>query len=396
MARLIPIMLNEKRYSVIRITEQFAPNRYGGAVNHIIELSEKINPYLGNQLIIAPSGKDSSKFDASFSIPVYRVKKPQLRLGVSLSLLNNIIFSRRVVKIIKKNPFGDFDIIHAHGILLGLFVNIFLKLYRVDKPLVLMVHGRYPHRVRWLSLSYYLEKPLIRTFPPHHVLILNDGTEIGEIVNVLRDRDIPYDIVLHGIDTTFFCSDPPEVNDDTFIILFPHRPISVKRPDLAIEAFEQFVLKNPGRKSKLIFFGLDPSDGFFNLIKNTEVSNRIQLEPVQNKDGMKKFYNSCSVVIGTSIESNMGRAILEAMSCEKTVIVFKNEEICNLITNCKNGLLIQPGVTKYFSEALDYCAQNPNFLKKIGKEARDTIIKSRSWDKRIAQELAAYHSALKR
>ena len=257
-----------------------------------------------------------------------------------------------------------------------------------------MIHGRYPHRVRPFSISYYLEKPLLRYFSPDYVLILNDGTEIYGVVELLNRIGIPNEIVLHGIDTTFFSNETQETENDEFSVLFPHRLVEVKRPDLAIEVFEKYLLKKPKKHSKLLFLGLCQSDELYGQISSSIASSKIEIMPAQDKAGMKRLYNHSSVVIGTSLESNMGRAILEAMSCEKTVIVFDNAEISNLIINKDNGFIVPSGDLTGFSEIIGYCSENPHMIKEIGQKARDTIIHSRSWENRITQELKAYKSIL--
>jgi len=63
-----------QRISVIRVVFEFYPIK-GGSVTHILELSKHVDPYIESQVIIAPDfGKECKDFDASYPIPIIRVK----------------------------------------------------------------------------------------------------------------------------------------------------------------------------------------------------------------------------------------------------------------------------------------------------------------------------------
>ena len=59
-----------------------------------------------------------------------------------------------------------------------------------------------------------------------------------------------------------------------------------------------------------------------------------------------------------------------------------------------NGILVEPGNIREFAEYIKLLYENQTFRSEIGKNARQTIIKERSWDARINTELQVYKNLL--
>jgi len=66
----------KKTISLVRVVIDFYPKK-GGSITHTMELAKKINPHLGNQIIIAPDfGEVCKEFDERFGVPIMRVEFP--------------------------------------------------------------------------------------------------------------------------------------------------------------------------------------------------------------------------------------------------------------------------------------------------------------------------------
>lgn len=379
-----------EKISLIRIVYEFYPLK-GGSITHICELSEKINPYLEKQVVLAPFFNENVLDNFPFS--VIRIRSNKIKNILNFNPLKIMLYSINVTKEISKlSKLDCFDVIHAHGVLLGSFTRLFMILFRVKIPLITMIHGWYSRRARSFGVTYFFEKKLLCLFPPSYVILLDDGTEIKEIEQVLQKNNTPYKIVYHGIDTNFYGPSNFLKGNDIFYILFPHRPISVKRPDLAIEIFNKF-FENLGQKDvKLIFLAAQGSYNLKKIVSDYSLENFVEFVEEQDKDGVKQYLDICDVVIGTSLESNTGRAIQEAMACGKSIIVFNNGGISNLIENGEDGILIEPGNLDEFARALLLLYQNPELRIKLGKKACNKISEKRTWDTRIKEELSIYNN----
>ena len=98
----------------------------------------------------------------------------------------------------------------------------------------------------------------------------------------------------------------------------------------------------------------------------------------KNTDELVNHYNKALIFLNTSINSPIPTTLLEAMSCGCCVITTKNEMISKVIKNGENGFISNDPeeLNNYINKALkDY-----DLCRKIGKNARDTIIKEFSID----------------
>lgn len=380
----------ENEHCVLRIVNEFAPD-IGGSITHIIELSQKINPYLKNQTLFAPYIKGCESFDQTFNIPIVRSKCKKTNI-VGSPIIDNMFYSlcskKEIIEIIEKNKI---NIVHFHSPILALYLSPIIKKYDKDIKIIVMVHGWYSQKSRKYGLSYRLLKKMINHSQSDRYIILNDGTQIRELQLLLDKKEIPWNIVYHGIDTDTFRPNKDYIKSNSFKILYPHRPISVKRPDLAIEIFQRFLQKVPNSNASLVFLGADDSEELIDIAKRKNLDNKIQFREKLYRGKLLDCINSSSVVIGTSLNSNNGRAIQEAMACEKPVVVFDNNgNMSNLIQNMENGMMVNNGNIDEFTNCLIKLYKNTRLRKEIGYHARKTIIENRSWYQRINTELEIY------
>jgi glycosyltransferase involved in cell wall biosynthesis len=379
-------------FSVLRVVREFAPMT-GGSITHILELSRVIDPYLKNQVIVAPHISGCEDFDKNFPIPIIRVKAPAI-CNVGCPVVADFFYSLYARKVIAQTveEYG-INIIHFHSAILASYLVPQLRLRNQTLRHVVMVHGWPGKKFRDYGVSYEIGKILIRFSSPDRYLILNDGSQIFDLQNVVDKGNIPWDVVYHGIDTSLFrpnnTSDPKQ-----FTILFPHRPESIKRPDIALNIFQKFSSRVEDPTVCLTYLAADHADGLKRLAAKEGLGSSVHFMSALAGESMINCINHSSVVIGTSLNSNTGRAIQEAMACAKPVVVFNNGGISNLITHMENGILVEPGDTDGFAKALELLYHNPKLRDELGRKARETIIEKRSWDKRIKKELSVYEQVM--
>jgi len=384
--------------SIVRIVLYFYPFA-GGYSTHVRELSEKINPYLKSQIIIAPDvGSISKEFDRTYPIPIIRVKSPYIkkRFGIPVAPLNNLLYMVNVYKVLKKieRP----DIIHAHGIGPVAFGSIIGRLMEI--PVVGMLHGS---TEAYSRISGLFESLLAVLFKPDHALILDDGSPAPQKFSRLwRDRT---SIVYHGIDTQFFkpCSQNNNLRQrlgfkqSDFLILSTSSLIAVKKLDLAIEALARLLkISTSSEKSAYLIFAGDGrlKDSLIKLAKSKSIIEHVKFVGTLSPDEIVEYLSIADVVVGTSLYSNMNRSIQEAMSAEVAIVAFNSGRLDRLIDNGYDGLLAKPGDISDFTDKLKMLYENPELRRTIGKNARKTIISTRSWNSRIEHELSIYNQLI--
>lgn len=390
------------KYSIIRVVFEFPPI-VGGSVTHIVELARKINPFLQKQIIIAPDfGDECKELDEKIDLTVIRLPyREYLAIGSLLASPPVLFFyANDCVNTIQGllNQGNRIDIIHVHGALLGVLLSLFMKLKNINIPVVIMQHGVYLHRSIGEIIYNALPLFLMNFAEPNHIILLDDGTDINEYLSKLKRKRIDCTIVYHGIDVESISSIVSKhvANDNcnNFRIISTSRLVPVKRIDLAILAFNKFI-NAFGENKKDINLILVGSGGKYEKELKGLV-NEVGLSSFVNFLGGKEYnevittVNISDIAIGTSLESNMNRAIQEAMACQKPVVVFDSGGTNRLIKNMENGVLVKPGDIDDFANKLKLLYESPELRHRIGKNARDTIIKERSWDSRIKKELKIY------
>mgnify|MGYP000971721995 CR=1 FL=1 len=394
-------------YSIIRIVFEFPPC-IGGSISHILELSKTINSHLTSQVILAPNYPGGKDFDVSFSIPIIRINysrvlwfltKKNVLFSYSILLFfyaNSVV--KEIQNLIKSNNNNNI-VIHVHGWFLGIFVVFALKIRHILLPVVVMQHGGYKDVTNKFKK---INKLLVDLYRPNSYLLLNDGTEMSDFITILDDKQIPYRVVYHGIDTVYFKPSMKKSNNNIFTILFPHRLVPFKRPDLALKIYKVFLDKlSIQNKTKLIITTIDNKSGanidkeLVAFILNNNLTDEVEIVSGVNYFNVRELINKSDVVIGTSIISNMNRSITEAMACEKAVIVFGSGETSELIINGENGLVVESGNINEFVDALIQLYKNRELRNDLGKRARITVINKRSWQSRINVELDVYKAVIK-
>jgi len=383
--------------SIIRVVFEFPPI-VGGSVTHIVELSRKMNPHLEKQIIIAPNFPGGEIFDEMFEIQVIRLPYIKLLSFKDFLLPSPILFfyAKTVIKHVAKEieKGTRVDLIHVHGSMLGCFIKMYLKIYRINVPLIIMQHGYGRDGDLGAVLSAKITRNLLALFPPDYMLLLDDGSKIEVTEKAIRKVGIKYHIVYHGIDNHFFTPKNNEKHKD-FVILYPHRVSIEKRPDLAIKIFSKFLGTINQPNIKLIILGAKDNRELIGYAKKKKIDPYIEFAAKTDVNGVRRYLNSCDVVIGTSLESNMNRAIQEAMACEKVVIVFDSGETGKLVKHMQNGILVPAGNTHRFADGLIEVYKNPSLRSQLGVSARESIVSYRNWDIRVRSEFKAYHDMVK-
>ena len=389
----------KKDVSVVRVIFEFYPLK-GGSITHVIELSKKTNPYLENQMIIAPDfGDKCREFDEKFEVPIIRVKYYPIkkRLGIPVAPLVSLLYMINVYfKLKELRKIYKFDIIHTHGISPVAFGAIIGKLLNI--PVAGMLHGT---NEAYSNISGFYETVMAKLFKPDYALVLDDGSMAPEkFKKIWGDR---VTIVDHGIDVNIF--KPREkkrdllkklgLKESDFIILSTSSLIPVKNVDLAIKSFEIFLKKTKKNNAYLIIAGEGHlKDQLVKLAKDYTLEKNMKIVGEIPIDIILEYLSISDVVVATSLYSNMNRSTQEAMACKKPVVVFNSGGTSKLIRHMENGLLVKPGDIADFAEKLNVLYEKPDLREKLGKNARETIITERGWETRIKKELEVYEKVL--
>jgi glycosyltransferase involved in cell wall biosynthesis len=403
-------MQNEKKLTVCRLIFEFLPH-IGGSVVHTVELAEHIDPYLKKQFIIVPKADvDTTELDRSFPFEVIRVNyfkfgwlhRVKSKYCGWLPLAPLVVFSYgffALPHILRLNHRHGIDLIHVHGISNLPVAKIAGGILR--KPVVLMADGT---QESYSKLAGKYESMIVKLFKPKHALVVdNGGPSLPKFQNLLRDKSKITPVYIN-IDTVRVC--PRRKNPDLieklglagkFIFISIHNLEPIQGVEHSISGFKKLLDEYDLKDAVLLIVG----DGLIRyqleeMTKDLGISSRVVFSGAIDNSFVPEYYSLADVVLATSTKINMNTSTVEAMACGKSVIAFDcgntNDQ---LIQDKERGILIEPGDIDDLAKAMFLLYKDPELRQKMGENAREFIVRERSWDKRIVIELMVYQSLFK-
>jgi glycosyltransferase involved in cell wall biosynthesis len=392
--------------SVIRIAYDLPPLP-GGSSRHAAELSERICRRVNRQIIIAPHYEyltDESDLHKSGSVMRVRCAtwvdsafRPRL-VGRLIVMTLFSIHAARKARHYAENPNESF-VLHVHGVLLAGMIVFLCKMTGIHLPMVATQHTANPRRIGGLDLVLHMVGLVICRMRKNFILcVLDDGSGLNDYQRVLRNLGMNWRPIHNAIDTESFKPALTRNPARGFKVLSNSRLHPYKRIDLAILAFVKFLDGTQDKAATLTICGSGNKERDLRKMVSRypdDMRARIQFIGQQETRQLVSIMQQSDVVVGTSLVSNLSRAILEAMACEKPVIVFDCGEISKLIDNMNDGIVVKDGDLDGFADRLRLLQSDSELRDAIGKNARLRIIREYSWDNRIESELDVYKSLIR-
>ncbi|MEI6286661.1 MAG: glycosyltransferase family 4 protein [Bacillota bacterium] len=165
-----------------------------------------------------------------------------------------------------------------------------------------------------------------------------------------------------------------DIDKDIFLIGFVGRISADKGVRFLIEALPKLVTK----KYHVLLVGSREHD-YECILK--EIINKLQIEKKVTFFGqttrIPEVMNAIDVLVQPStIMESFGQVSCEAMVCGKAVIATNNGALGEIVSNGKNGFLINPESSDEVATALNTLIGDRKLLLAIGKAAKTTIIDS--------------------
>jgi len=168
----------------------------------------------------------------------------------------------------------------------------------------------------------------------------------------------------------------------TFLLL--GRLVEVKAVDYALYAFSGLSPEDQ-QKSRIIIAGDGPLKASLeNLAQTLGISNRVEFLGSIPSTKTPDIYAKADVVLVPSHQEPWGLVINEALSSGRPVIVPPWIGSCiDLVKNQETGLVLTDNSPESIREAMQYCLDHPNDIKKMGLSGR-ALVRVGGWSIRGA------------
>jgi glycosyltransferase involved in cell wall biosynthesis len=178
------------------------------------------------------------------------------------------------------------------------------------------------------------------------------------------------------------------------MVLFTGRIIAAKGIGYLIEAIPKILQRHPD--TIFTFIGAGNSVVYKRLLREKGVSEKNYefLGYLQEASDLVKYYRTSSVYVAPSLYENLPIRVLEAMACGIPVVASNVCGIPECIDNGVNGILIQPGSVDELTNAICSLLSDSSLRKKMGDNARKTVLEKFNWDVNAIKTVEVYRDVL--
>jgi glycosyltransferase involved in cell wall biosynthesis len=212
-------------------------------------------------------------------------------------------------------------------------------------------------------------------------------------VNGLKIQ-IPLSAVVHpGSDRLGFAPEDRPLPDGTFTVVFAAEVSPIKGLDVLIDALEmsgcRYDLQIAGQISDTEYY-----EGIIRRISMIPMHGRIKFHGHLNADALTKVMQQGHVLAIPSRYEGYGIALAEAMGQGLPVIAAKRGGASEMITNGKNGFLVDYGDTEGVMMALQTLMQDRDTLLEMSHSARERFKELPTWDESMERAVDFLGSVL--
>jgi glycosyltransferase involved in cell wall biosynthesis len=351
----------------------------------------------------------SSILNSSYSITIHTDKNFYLNTETK--------FRELMIKPHTKLSLGEIgtksDVIHFFGSLTGAYFLLRSMNYKKASIVLSLYSSKLSlHDISSLKFSDFLRdkrtrfllNPLAGTFIPdfHLKKVLNRADRI--ILNSFSQKSFYQRLsgdniirIPHGVDTRKFRSIPKEkarerigLDSSKNIILYAGHSYLIRGIDDVIYA-AKLVSKKISNTHLILLLNSMP-DSPINFIRNlasNSLGNNVEVITKWTKN-IEDYYNAADVIAlpyRCSAElPSYPFVLLESMACAKPVVTTRIGAIPEIVSNERNGILINPKSPYELANSIIRISKDDNFAKEIGRNARESV-KALDW-KIVARKMA--------
>jgi glycogen(starch) synthase len=356
---------------ILRIAQKVYPDVKGGGPYHVHAMSRD-QATEGHDVTVLTIGDGPPREERdSYTV----IRKPAL-----FEPLGNAI-SPSAARFLQQ--VGEFDVIHAHSHLYFLTNLAAFERQFCGTPLAITNHGLYSQTAPEWIFDVYLETLGRWTFNQADSVFCYTDTDKTRLRQL--GVESPIEVVSNGIDTKRFTLHGPEselINADGPVMLFVGRLVEGKRPEIAVEAFEDVLVEYPD--AELYLCGDGPLRGELETqVRDLGVGESVHFLGHVPYDEMPAVYRAADTLVLPSRTEGVPRTVLEAMASEVPVVVSDLEQMDGVISDGGRTVSVEDG--EFGTAVLESLAGD-------GGGTRERVLENYRWAETVERTTAALES----
>lgn len=391
----------------------------GGMQDHILMLCKGLSGRGLEVTVITTRHPDGIGFEDIGGVKIHYLG------NTSAGEYSNQWWKESLNKFIELHDLNKFDVVHTQSG--GGYSFLKEKLNDVYKcPVVLSLHGTSLDEIKTrLNFGLSIKNPVksLKIFASiaryvysyltyEQILVKRSDAVIAtsyEQENIIKklysiDSDRIFR-VFNGIDVSFFIPSKKSgeiIGQDYNIPLSANFLLSVARleKDKGIQniiAALPYILKElPDTKLMVVGDGsyaslLKKQVELLNLEKSVIFTGMVPFESLPD------YFNACDVFVNPTIRQNgYDLTILEAMACEKPVVVSNIGSVPTVIEDDVDGILVPTGDVNKLAEAVIMVLKDKELAQRLGKAARNKVVEKFSVESMVDGTIKVYEEVIRR
>ncbi len=364
----------EEKRPIAALISYYQASEYGGFYKYVHQLIESIAECGVKVHLVVKRDKNLSKLEKLPNIFIHYINTHRKALFALYSIF-------MIIKITIK---FRIQIFHSHGVDEGVLNNIIKSVFR-RKQIVsirvnwwtwLKVRKENSKRIGRLIFSLYLIISPILIRRADALIITN---KYLQKTTSKISKGKPALLKYNTIKTDMF--DPDQIatslkNDISvtgYVVMYVGRLLPYKGAEYLIKAITYVKEIHPD--VLLILIG-DGSQKIFleRLVEQEKLLKNVLFAGYQRN--IAEWLSITDVFVLPSLTEGSSNALLEAMSMRLPVIATRVGSAPDIIKHLQNGLLVEPKNAKQIAEYINILLENRVLANKIGKNARNTVIKN--------------------
>jgi len=351
----------------------------GGVITHISDLSHSLIDAGHIVNIIAPLSDPNPDIEESF---IRLGRSFPIPSGGSIARVSLSIWLQPQIKRILEKE--NFDIVHLHEPLAPFLPLVILRLSNaVNIGTFHAFHGS--SKLHWAS-KYVLENTASKL--DGRIAVSNPAREYAA-------KDFPgdYKIIPNGIDTKRFSIPTApigEFKDDKLNILFVGRLEKRKGLNFLLEAFSDLKWDYPNIRLIVVGTGNGDKDAL-RIIAERHIDDVLMIGGSSHSD-LPRYYQSADIFCAPATGGeSFGIVLLEAMAAGKPIVATNIDGYSSVMTNKKEGLLVNPANSQSIKLALEELINNRQLREELARNGKETAARY-DWTN-VSKEIMEYYES---
>ena len=167
--------------------------------------------------------------------------------------------------------------------------------------------------------------------------------------------------------------------------------------DVLIKSFAVLKSKFPLKSLKLLIIGVGSQEAELKkMVSDLKIKEDVVFTGRISFSEVSNYFNMLDVLVNISDYESFGVSVIEAMACEKPVIVTNTGGLKEIVESSTFGSLVEVANVEQTTIEMERYLLDTDLKEKVGKAARAKVVEKYNWTNNIKQMIDVYIQLMKK